>query len=448
MTPHPPPSRPASSRSAPSRLAPLRLAWAGPWNRRSAIAAFGARIVAEVAALGHAVEVFRTETGEAASLPALPAPGPVHAPFTLTAELMAGFFDGVIVNVGDNFGFHGAALPLLSRVPAVGVLHDASMDGFRDGWRGYAEAGGVLHGADMAAIEGGRDAPLELVASLPVGAVVHGRHYRARIEALCPGPVAAIPLAFDVADLPAPRPIGERLVAATIGHVNANKRVDQIIRAIGASPRLREAVHYLVIGDIHDAERARLTGLADRVGAPQPDFTGWVSDTTLHILLAGVDVIGCLRHPVIEGGSASLVLALRSGRPTLVSDQGSYAEVPDDLVLKCPPGHEAAHVLHHLETVLDDPRGAEAMGRRARAYAETVHSPGAYVAALLPFLERVARAAPAIMARRRIRRTLAGLGLPSDPASTAGAARGLDDLLRGAGKEMCHETGSERLRSA
>ena len=422
----------------------LRLAWAGPWNRRSAIAAFGGQIVARLAALGHTVEVFRTETGAQASLPALPAPGAIHAPFTP----MAGFFDGVIVNVGDNFGFHGAGLPLLSRVPAVAVLHDADMDGFRDGWRGYAAVGGVLHGADASLIEGGQESPLALAASLSVGAVVHGPHYRARVEALCPGPVVAIPLGLDFPDLPPPRPIGGKLVVATIGHVNANKRADQVIRAIGASPRLRDRVHYIVIGEIGDAERARLTALAERVGAPRPDFTGWVSDTTLHILLVGVDVICCLRHPVLEGGSASLLLALRSGRPTLVSDQGSYAEVPDELVLKCPPGREAAHVLHHLETVLDDPRAAEDMGRRARDYAESVHSPEAYVAALLPFLERAARAAPAIMARRRIGRTLAELGLPSDPASTAGAARGLDDLLRGAGKEMCHETGSERLLSA
>ena len=32
----------------------LRLAWAGPWNQRSAIAAFGAQIVAELSALGMA----------------------------------------------------------------------------------------------------------------------------------------------------------------------------------------------------------------------------------------------------------------------------------------------------------------------------------------------------------------------------------------------------------
>lgn len=411
----------------------LRLAWAGPWNQQSAIAAFGAQIVAELSALGHAVEVFRTETGEQAALPALPAPGPVHAPFTLTAELAAGHFDSVVVNLGDHFGLHGAALPLLSRVQAVSVLHDASMDGFRDGWRHFTRGGGVLHSADMSLIEGGQASPLALAASLSVGAVVHSGHYHGRVEALCPGPVVRIPLALDFPGLPQPREIGEGLVVATIGNVNANKRIDQVIRAIGASPRLRHKVHYLVIGgvagDISEAERARLSQLAGRVGAPQPDFVGWVSDTTLHILLAGVDAVCCLRHPVLEGGSASLILALRSGRPTLVSDQGSYAEVPDGLVLKCPPGREAAHVLHHLETILDDPGAAQAMGQRARAYAEAVHSPKSYAASLLPFLEQAARAAPPIMARRRIRQTMAELGLPSDPASVSKAARGLDDLL-------------------
>lgn len=422
----------------------LRLAWAGPWNKRSAIAAFGGEIVAGLADRGHRVEVFRTETGEQALLPALAAPGPVHAPAALTAELLNGCFDAVLVNMGDHFGFHGAAFPILSRVPAVAVMHDANMDNLTNGLRALAAAR-VL---EPAWPEAGAVSPLDFAASLSVGAVVHSGHYKARVQAACPGAVATIPLAMSFAELPPPRPIGERLVVATIGHVNANKRVDQVVRALGASPRLRSHAHYLVIGAIGDADRARLTELAERVGAPRPDFTGWVSDTTLYILLAGVDVICCLRHPVLEGGSASLILALRSGRPTLVSDQGSYAEVPDELVLKCPPGREAAHVLYHLETILDDPRAAEAMGRRARDYAESVHSPEAYVAALLPFLERTARAAPAIMARRRIGRTLADLGLPSDPASTAGAARGLDDLLRGAGKEMCHETGSERLLSA
>ena len=56
---------------------PRRIAWAGPWNGRSAIAAFGALVVEELAARGHEVSVFRTETGEFLDLPPRPAPGPV-----------------------------------------------------------------------------------------------------------------------------------------------------------------------------------------------------------------------------------------------------------------------------------------------------------------------------------------------------------------------------------
>ena len=46
-----------------------RIAWAGPWNGRSAIAASSGLVVAELAARGHEVEVFRTETGELLEAP-------------------------------------------------------------------------------------------------------------------------------------------------------------------------------------------------------------------------------------------------------------------------------------------------------------------------------------------------------------------------------------------
>ena len=49
-----------------------RIAWAGPWNARSAIAGFGSLVVDELAARGHDVAVYRTETGEM--------PGPAAAP--------------------------------------------------------------------------------------------------------------------------------------------------------------------------------------------------------------------------------------------------------------------------------------------------------------------------------------------------------------------------------
>ena len=387
----------------------LRLAWAGPWNGQSAIATFGVLVVEALAALGHQVEVLRTETGAELLLLPCPAPGRVApvAEWPL-AEVINGF-DGIIVNLGDHYGFHGGAMPLLRETAPLVVLHDAIMDGFTHNWRQASGADAWRVGRLLG--EGGGVAPFCALAS---GVVVHGPHYLHAAAAACAGPVTHIPLAYAAPPVPPPGLAGPGLVVATVGHVNRNKRADEVLRAIGASPRLRKRVSYMLIGPVRDNERARLLAVAEQAHAPAPHFTGWVPDEVLRILLAGTDVMCCLRHPALEGGSASLVTAMLSARPTLVSDHASYAEVPDGLVLKCAPGDEGAHVLHHLEAVLDNPDEARAMGQRARAYALDQFSPASYAARLLRALNAATSAQPAVMAARRVGQQLAGLGMASD----------------------------------
>jgi len=180
---------------------------------------------------------------------------------------------------------------------------------------------------------------------------------------------------------------------------------------------LRDRLLYVVAGHVEDPERERLLALARSVGARPPHFTGWVPDEVLNMILAGTDVVCCLRYPALEGGSASLIVSMLSARPTLVSNHASYADVPDDMVLKCPPGDEAASVRHHLEAILDDPVSARAMGERAREYAQLHHSPSAYVDSLLPALFAATRAQPAVRTALGIGRQLAHLGMaPGDPA--------------------------------
>src|SRR6185437_6816191 len=201
---------------------------------------------------------------------------------------------------------------------------------------------------------------------------------------------------------PPPRRLAERLVIATIGHINENKCADEVLRAIGASPRLRQRTSYFLIGPVESHVKARLIDVARRAGAPEPHFTGWVPDTILHALMTGLDAICCLRHPVMEGGSASLISAMLSARPTLVSDQGVYGALPEGLVMKCRPGAEAAHVMNHLESILDAPVAAQAMGKRARDYAVVVNAPRAYAAMLVSALEASVRVAPSIRTGRAI----------------------------------------------
>jgi glycosyltransferase involved in cell wall biosynthesis len=391
----------------------MKIVWAGPWNERSAIASFGSEVVRELADRGHDVEVLRTEDERGLALPPLPATGPVAAVQDCDLATLMRDSDGIVVNMGDYYEYHAGAIPLLQHTAPLLVLHDAALGGFTHSWR-------TAVGADAWRIDRMVKSD-DLVASLCAlasGVVVHSGHYRAAAEAACAGPVAIIPLAWAFADLPPPRDIGNRLVVTTFGHVNANKRAEAVIRAIGASARLRNSVFYLLVGHVEDAERERLLALAARVGTPPPHFTGWVPDEILRMMLAGTDVVSCLRHPGIEGGSASLILAMLSGRPTLVSDHASYAEVPDGVVLKCPPGDETAAVMHHLEAILDNPGAARLMGDQARAYARARHAPSAYVDRLLPALDAATRAQPAVRTAIAIGRRLAEFGMmEGDPAA-------------------------------
>lgn len=428
--------------------APRRIAWAGPWNERSAIAAFGAQVVAELTARGHEVEVFRTETAGFLALPPRPAPGPVSPLADAVPEAIARDYDALIVNLGDHYGHHGAAVAPLLRVPALVVFHDAFLAHLYAGW---AEADGFqsVHPAVLGALYGAEEARtanplmlphgamaarrpmLEWFAAFASGAVVHANHYAGRVRSACPGPVEVIPLAYEGVALPPPAPIdgGRGVVLATIGHVNPNKRAVDVLRAMAASEPMRERVRYRLIGPVEPEERSALLDLARSLGVPEPEFTGWVDEADMPRRLADVDVISCLRNPVLEGASASLILALRSGRPVLVSDHGPYADLPDGLVLKCRPGFEATDVRLHLESLLADPAPARAMAERAQAYAETAFTTQGYTDRLLAHLDRVTEGLPAVRAAMRVGRTLAGFGMaPDDPAMDRVAAA-LDDLL-------------------
>ena len=405
----------------------MRIAWATPWNQRSAIARFSASVCEALLADGHHVEIVRTETGEGARLPPLAAPVPVHAPGALRSETLTAGFDAVVVNLGNYYPFHGLAPAMLATTSSTAVLHDASMEHFAHEWCRSPDPEPPHEVLDRVVRAGASLTPA--LASLACGAVVHGPHYQAEVEAACPGPVLHLPLAYLPPVPPPPPPIASRLTVATIGHVNPNKRVEAVIRAMGASPRLRALGKYVLVGPCDPAERERLLRLAVAVGAPPPEFVGWVPDEALVAQLAAVDAIACLRHPVLEGGSASLVLALRSARPVLVSEGGVYAALPGDLALRCTPGEEGPDVLRHLEWLLDNPVAARHMGERAAAWAWETHAPERYAARLVPFLAEVAEAVPAILAARSLGLAAARLGFAADEPALARGVAALGEVV-------------------
>ena len=410
----------------------MRIGWAAPWNWGSAVAQSASEVAFALFDRGHAVTVLRTEVAGWAEKPPRPAPGPIRHMAEYHDFELRRDFDVLVAHVGDNYEFHGALLPRLDTVGIVGIFHDACVPHLIRGWigdqpdrlramvqetyQGTPAADQPLVWRDLEHVA--RHHPMvEWLARRMTGSIAHAHHYAGRLRDQCPGPLAVIPLAFDVPGLPPPPVASERMRIGVVGHANANKRIDQIILAIGASHLLRTRCRLRVIGSAEPERRAELMALARDLGVEPPEFTGWVSDEDLRWHLRDVDVISCLRNPVFEGASASMILGLLSGRPTLVTNHGSYAEVPDTAVLACSPEHEARDVLRHLERLLREPGLGARTGAAGRAFATGRHTASAYAEALEPLLERVASARPIDDARRSLGETLVEFGLDrEDPA--------------------------------
>jgi glycosyltransferase involved in cell wall biosynthesis len=425
----------------------LRLAWLGPWNTRSAIATFGHCVVTELVGRGHDVTVFRSEVGDALDFPVLPAPGAVTPLQEADPTQIARNFDGVIANIGDHFGYHGAIPRVMERVPCLAIFHDGLLANLAAGWAHHHPIGERWLRRMVESLYGTSAWPestpfwvdteiiathrpmLEWLAPLAGGVITHSTTWEPRLRAATSGRVDNLPLAYPDLDVPAPRTIGDRLVVATIGHVNPNKRADQVLSAIAGDAVLRDVCEYRLLGHVEDGELLRLTRLADDLGISRPLFTGHLSSEEMQNMMADVDVISCLRYPLLESGSASLISAMYSARPTLVSHHGTYADLPDGLVLPCAPGREAPDIAAHLRAILNDPAAAQAMGRQARAHALEVRSAARYVDKMLPAVAAAAASAPAITSAHQLGRTLGRFGLPADDPAALRIARNLSDML-------------------
>ena len=195
--------------------------------------------------------------------------------------------DAIVYQIGDNFSFHRGCLEWLPSLPGIVCLHDYFLGDLFRGWAGarWTVAQAILqscYGEEVAAsyftydnpadyIEGTREkAPMtEWVTAMATGVITHSSWDIQRVLRSCPGPVEVIPLAYDKpkaspatgtgsASVPVDSSAArDAMLVLTIGHINANKRVDSVLRAIGTSPQTAE----------HGHPAARRS---HRVGCPSP----------------------------------------------------------------------------------------------------------------------------------------------------------------------------------
>ena len=414
----------------------LRIIWAGPWNERSCIAAFGLQMVAELAARGHLVEVVRTELEPDASLTARPSAVPTRWWRDVSIHELRRDVDAVIVNFGDSYSGCGAMLDNFADAGVVGIFHDRILARLADSWvhdtspdpyarlrrmvdvtygSGAWRKGPFLASADAVMHE---RPMLEWFAAGVCGAITADAWAAGRARRSSAGPVQALTAAAQFAELePKPPSAAGEFVIAMLGADEDTRHIDGVVQGIGESDRLRRTCRLKFVGYVEGSVRSRVLRSAARLRMLAPSLCAWASTEELPALLSDVDAVICTAAFSLEHPSPWAVLALSSARPAIVFVDPADWGIPQDCVLASTPANSAADVRTHLEWILDNPSAAYAMSERASAFARRTYTPARYVDMLLPLVQAAVANRPVMMTGQALGRTLASFGVePDDPA--------------------------------
>ena len=439
----------------------MKIAWYTPYSEHSAIGRFSQRVVAALRSLQTEVTVVRCErkTSDIRAISALKDDRDwVWAEdFGRNPIKKLNSFDIAIYNLGDHFDFHAFSILHQKRVPGITVLHDYSLhnalhnyclsnaeesNDYREHL--YSEFGHeALEAMDEMYLQ---DQPArwwnQEIARFPLfrwammdtlGTVTHANHYRGVVADQIGCPTTTIPLAYDaITDAkPAATPLqDEKFTIITVGNVNSNKRYSAIIRAIHESPLLRKQCRYRIVGSSDDRAVEQLQQEVEQLEHPiDVSFTGRVDHETLEREVSQAHIISCLRYPALEGASASVIEGLRSNRPVIVSDNGCYQEIPDDLTFKVSPPKEHQELTRQLEWIVNHYDSAKQQAVRANQWATERHCPKAYSKAMLEFIDLVLYNAPVLRTSDRVAAALKTWGIEANSPLLERIDVGMQDLF-------------------
>jgi len=313
--------------------------------------------------------------------------------------------DIALYHVGNSPEAHGWIVEALRKRPGLVVLHEivlhhlvagmtigkrngpAYLDAMeRDsGLAGRLLAHGVLEGKVPPLWESRpEDFPLvgEILdlAAAGGGLIVHSRYMQEQARAKgYEGPVWRIPHpAWPVPEAAAVAGAGAAVTGAPIigcfGHVNASKRVPQLLEAFAVLRGRFPEARLLLVGPT--APRFELQGRIDRLGLGDALIREeYVPEDRLWSLMAAADIHVCLRAPTMGETSGSALRALSLGKPLVVSDVGWFSELPDDVALKVPVDEtEPAALAVALAQLAGDAEARAARGAAALALARSAHA--------------------------------------------------------------------------
>ena len=319
-----------------------------------------------------------------------------QAEVEVSEALPAGFdpnrYDTIVYQIGNN-PYHAGAYEAALKYPGVVVLHEFNLHHLiaeltikRQDWDGYMRevaydggAAALKYARRVRALEVGPDylgvPMMRRLLDASRAAIVHSRYVRDRARAAgFERPVGVIP---HGAWLPAADRNGyrERLgldettpLIGIFGFLKPYKRIPESLRAFRRLLRLEPRARLILVGEPHpDLDLDSLLRTLDispavrRIGFARPeDFSGY---------LAACDIVLNLRYPTVGESSGTLLRAFGLGKAALVTEAGSFAELPEEICLKAPAGAgEEDCIFEYLNLLVSRPELRRGLGERAREW--------------------------------------------------------------------------------
>jgi glycosyltransferase involved in cell wall biosynthesis/SAM-dependent methyltransferase len=322
-------------------------------------------------------------------------------------------FDAILYQIGNN-GYHDFCYETALEHPGVVVIHEANLHHLvaditikRGDWDAYMrmveQEGGVAALEYAQAVRRREIGPdyeglpmLRGLLARSKAAVVHSGCVEAELRgAGFAGPVARIPHGAWIPDA-SPMDFRTRLgldettpLIGIFGFLKPYKRIAESLRAFRRLLRVEPRAKMILVGEPHPEFQLRsliqslgLEGDARVLGfRPIDEFVGYI---------AACDIVLNLRYPTVGENSGTLMRALGLGKAVIVSDVGSFNELPTGICLKAPvDASEEDHLFEYLNLLVGRADVRRTLGVKAREWVETECAWPAVAQRYLEFLEAV-----------------------------------------------------------
>ncbi len=304
-------------------------------------------------------------------------------------------FDVILYQVGNN-GYHGFCYEMALRHPGVVVVHEANLHHLiaeitikRGDWDAYmrvlGEEGGpeALRNAErVRALEIPPDYEgvpmLRGLLARSKGAIVHSGCVEAELRSAgFSGPIARIPHGAWIPETNRLNYRGKLGVdeltplIGIFGFLKPYKRIAESLRSFRRLLRVSPEAKMILVGEPHP--ELQLPSMIQSLGLqPNVRVLGFQPIEEFVGYLAACDIVLNLRYPTVGENSGTLMRALGLGKAVIVSEIGSFSELPDNVCLKVPvDATEEDHIFEYLNLLVSSPDLRRALGKEARQWVET-----------------------------------------------------------------------------